>query len=237
MDNKKELISNFENFRSGLIYPYGRSYFSDEVSTILYNESFVLYMAQFERNKLSEYAVFDNYTFTLDAKNIDIDEKITLIGIRHYDIYVEYLLTYNFAILKSNVKNIDFENSSEIKKKIFEVDEIIYHKGKLLNSQNLFKIEESNFNIENRKKILGGWSFKNSKYYFKSNNVLVYIIDELVLFGNYYFLGDYIMLYFDNANEFKLPEMLYYEIVITKHEDCVMLKNESYGHLYLLSRI
>lgn len=235
MDINKDLLTNFEKFKSGLSYPYGRSYFADEVVRILYNESYVVYIAQFEKKKLVEYALFDNYQFILDSEKIEDAEMVTLVSIRHFDIYIEYLLTYDFKILKSNLKNIDFKNSFDSIKKIFQEDEIIFYKGRLLNSKNLFEIEKSGLDFENRDKVIGNYVFNNTKYYFKPNNMLVYIVNENVMFGNYYFLDNFIKLYFDNAKEFELPGELYYEFNCS--EEGLLLSNENYGHFYNLKKI
>lgn len=235
MDNRNQLITNFTEFSYSLTNSYGRSYFTDEVTRILYEEIYVVYIAQFEKEKLFEYALFDNYEFILKSRNIQEDDILTLVSIRHFDIYIEYLLTFDFKILKSNLKNVDFKDSIDLKKKIFEGEEIFFYKHEVLSTKNIFEIQKSSLNFENRDKIIGNYVYKNSKYYFKPNNMFVYIVNEDVLFGNYYFIDNFIQLYFDNAEEYELPEKLYYEV--DYFENGLVLRNENYGHSYRLEKI
>lgn len=235
MNSRNQLITNFINFCDGLSYPYGRAYFADEVASLLYQEMYVVYIVQIEKKELSDYAVFDNYKFILKSRNIQEDDILTLVGIRHFDIYIEYLLTYDFRTLGNNLKNIDFETSIDTRKKIFNSEEILFYKGAILSSKNIFDIKKSSLNFQNRDQIIGSYIYGNSKYYFKPNNVLVYIVDEDVLFGNYYFIGNFIQLHFDNAEEFGLPGKLYYEVHYG--ENSLVLHNENYGHLYQLHKI
>lgn len=231
---KKEILDDFNYFRSNLSYPYGRAYFSDEILSIIYHRDFTMQLINIKRNEINLYSEFSNYNFILDKNKIEQEDYIKILVIRHFDIYIEFVMSDENKNLKGNVKNKSF-NIDETNK-LSHFNSYLFLKGQLFNPLSIFKQNDYNEIVINRKLIVGSWICNDFKIYFKENNQLVYIKGESVLFGNYYFIDNFLKFYFENAKEYKFPEELYYEFHISEN-GYLTLTNESYDHYYDLEKI
>jgi len=231
---KKEIFSKFNIFRNILSVRYGKSYFKDEVLFILRNNDYIIQMIKIERENICNYSEFSNYDLRLDSEKIKKDDSVILLTIRHFDMYIEYILKDDGSTIISNLKNIPY-GKNELNK-LSELEEYFFIKGQPQSSENLFKADNYKIYVDYRKPIMGGWRQENLKIYFKDDNRLVFIINESVLFGKYYFLQNYVKLNFENYAEFNMSESLYYEFRFDKSGSLILI-NENYRHFYVLEKL
>jgi len=231
---KQEILSKFRSFKTTLYYPYSRAYFTEEVDLLLRDGDYIMQMIKIKSKEIKQYSEFSNYNFKLNSEKIEEEDFVILLTIRHFDMYIEFLLTDKGKTIKSNLKNKLFGVNEE--NKLVEFNEYIFIKGKLQSSEHIFKKDDYKAYVDFRKPIIGGWKQGNLKIYFKNNNQLVFIKDESVLLGKYYFLYNFVKFYFENSEDHKIPESLYYEFSFTD-SNLLELTNESYGHFYIFNKI
>ncbi|WP_139856825.1 hypothetical protein [Aequorivita sinensis] len=231
---KQDILSRFNKFKHTQSYPFARSYFTDEVAILLRDADYIMQMIRIKKTDLEQYCEFKNYSVKFDTEKIQDDDFLILVTIRHFDMYIEYLLTDKGKVLKGNLKNKSFGKNEENKLK--EFNEYVFIKGQLQSSEQIFKLKYFEPYKKFREPIKGGWSQENLKLYFKDDNNLVYIKGQSVLFGKYYYIFNYVKFYLENAEEYKMSNELYYEISHNEN-NTLSLTNENYGHFYVFDRV
>ena len=233
---KTDFLKEYEKFKSLFQDMYRPSFLNQEILEILEKDFTLLTTKQTRKGFRPMFiSVSDEL---LERWNIADEEYFRIFIITHFDIKIEVITNDNInSILDFNFSNVLFKNIKNFNE-IFEEDredemEFLFLNGKLFSNDEVFKSDDYLKIKNNRKKIFGDWKSDHFKITFTDRNRFYNYVNEIELYGEYFFMNNKIRLKFKNAKEYKLPEELYYDFEV-KDDETLILSNYNYNKHFVL---